>query len=85
MIWIFRDNKNQVFDTLEDAKEAILSLCGDAVGKEAIDALTGGSIGTFFRKGDSPLIKIVSRETGNYIRLRERLGKKKPDGCVKED
>ena len=79
LIWIFEKNQNDVFVTLEEARETILRLCGSRLGEEALKELEGAKAGTFFRKEGSPLIKVVTEETGNYIRLRQRLGIKKKE------
>ena len=80
MIWIFENNHNDVYDTLDEAKEKIFALVGPKTGQEVYDTLKNGKVGTFYRKADTPLFKIVTEETGKYIRLREKLGNHRKDG-----
>ncbi len=67
MVVIYTQDQTYVFNTSEEAKDLIISLYGEKVGKQAYQTIKNSRPGSVFRKYGGPLIKVVNATTANSI------------------
>lgn len=71
MVVIYDQEKTYMRKNIELAKNLLVSVYGEKLGKEAYDSLSNGRIGSSYRKFGGPLVKIVSEEEAEVIRRKE--------------
>jgi len=71
MIVIYTQDNTIIKKDADAAKGDLISLYGEKLGAEAYAAVKNGRIGAAYRKYGGPLIKVVSKEDAEQIRVKE--------------
>ena len=71
MIVIYEQEKTYLKKSINDAKDTIIALYGEKLGKEAIYDLRHERIGASWRRNGGPLIRVVDKEKADWIREKE--------------
>lgn len=71
MIVIYTQDKTFIHKDADSAKASIIGLYGEKLGFEAYSAVNKKRTGTMYRKHGGPLIKVVSCEEAERIRMKE--------------
>ncbi len=71
MIVIYTQDNTIIRIDADAAKEDLIRLYGEKLGVEAYAAVKNGRVGTAYRKYGGPLVKVVSGEDAEQIRLNE--------------
>lgn len=73
MIVIYTQDDTIIRNDADDAKEDLVDLYGVKLGAEAYAAVKNGRMGASYRKYGGPLVKVVSKESAESIRIKEEL------------
>ena len=71
MIVIYTQDNTIIRENADAARGDLISLYGEKLGAEAYAAVRNGRSGATYRKYGGPLVKVVSGEDAEQIRLNE--------------
>ena len=71
MIVIYTQDNTIIRDEADTAREDLINLHGEKLGKEVYAAVKNGRAGTTYWKNGGPLVKAVNREDAEIIRVKE--------------
>ena len=71
MIVIYTQDNTIIRENADAAKGDLVSLYGEKLGAEAYAAVKDGRVGSTYRKHGGPLVKVVSKENAESIRIKE--------------
>ena len=71
MIVIYTQDKTIIRENADVATGDFVNLYGEKLGAEAYAAVKFGRVGSTYRKHGGPLVKVVSKENAESIRIKE--------------
>ena len=73
MIVIYTQDNTIIKSDANAAREDLISLYGEKLGAEAYAAVKNGRIGAAYRKYGGPLVKVVSKEQAEFVKVKEAI------------
>lgn len=73
MIVIYTQDETYIRNDADAAREDLVNLYGEKLGAEAYAAVKSGRNGSTYRKYGGPLVRVVTKEEAEEIRIREQL------------
>lgn len=73
MIVIYSQDSTFIKKDADDAKQVLIDLYGENLGKEAYNRIYRAPVGTSFRKHGGPLVQVVTEEKARWIEEREKM------------
>ena len=73
MIVIYTQDETYIRNDADAAREDLYYLYGEKLGAEAYAAVKSGRNGSAYRKYGGPLVRVVTKEEAEEIRIREQL------------
>lgn len=71
MVVIYSQDKTYIRTSIRDAENEIVTLYGETIGSEAINALKNARDGFSWRKNGGPLIQVVNTDKAKWIAKKE--------------
>ena len=73
MIVIYTQDETYIRNDADAARGDLVNLYGEKLGAEAYVAVKNGRNGSAYRKYGGPLVRVVTKEEAEEIRIREQL------------